>query len=60
VPELFIEIGIGLFGNFSWFPITKDQFIMLKEGNVCDNDEIFKITGIKKENFKEYLKRYLK
>lgn len=60
VPELFIEMGIGLFGNFSWFPITKDQFIMLKEGNVCDNDEIFNITGVKKENFKEYLKRYLR
>ncbi len=60
VPEFFIEMGIGLFGSFSWFPITRDQFIMLKEGNVCDNDEIFKITGVEKKDFKEHLKSYLK
>lgn len=60
VPEFFIEMGIGLFGSFSWFPITKDQFIMLKEGNVCDNDEIFRITGVEKRDFKGYLRSYLK
>lgn len=60
VPEFFIEMGINLFGSFSWFPITRDQFIMLKEGNVCDNDEIFRITGVEKKDFKEHLKSYLK
>jgi len=60
IPEIFIEIGISLFGNFSWFPITKDQFIMLKEGNVCDSDEIFRITGVDQIDFKSYLKSYLK
>ncbi|HCW92160.1 MAG TPA: complex I NDUFA9 subunit family protein, partial [Flexistipes sinusarabici] len=47
------------FGGFSWFPITKDQFIMLKEGNVCTDDEAFEETSVKKRNMKELLKTYL-
>ncbi|MCX8085032.1 MAG: complex I NDUFA9 subunit family protein [Calditerrivibrio sp.] len=60
VPEVFVNIGASLFGSFPWFPITKDQFIMLKEGNVCNNDEIFKITGVTHLDFKDELKKYLK
>ncbi|MCA1926902.1 MAG: complex I NDUFA9 subunit family protein [Calditerrivibrio sp.] len=60
VPEFFVEVGITFFGNFSWFPITKDQFTMLKEGNVCDNSDIFNVTGVEKRDFKEVLRGYLK
>ncbi|MEF3254010.1 MAG: complex I NDUFA9 subunit family protein [Deferribacterales bacterium] len=60
VPEFFIDLGISIFGNYRWFPITRDQFIMLKEGNVCENREIFDITGVRLRDFKETLKGYLK
>ncbi|MEC9493319.1 complex I NDUFA9 subunit family protein [Flexistipes sp.] len=59
VPEAFVSTGIAVFGGFSWFPITKDQFIMLKEGNVCTDDEAFEETNVKKRNMKELLKTYL-
>lgn len=59
VPETLVSAGIAAFGSFSWFPITKDQFIMLKEGNVCADDEAFVETGVKKRNLKELLKTYL-
>jgi len=49
VPEIFVEVGIALFGGFSWFPITKDQFLMLKEGNICNENRIFEVTGVKDE-----------
>lgn len=59
VPESFVSAGIAVFGRFSWFPITKDQFIMLKEGNVCDNDEAFRETGVEQKNIQSILKTYL-
>lgn len=60
IPEFLVEFGISCFGSFSWFPITRDQFTMLKEGNVCDNSDIFDITGVSKKDFKEVLRGYLK
>lgn len=60
VPEVFVEIGIALFGKFSWFPITKDQFLMLKEGNTCNDKKIFEITGVKMRDFKQTLAGYLR
>jgi len=59
VPEAFVTAGITVFGGFSWFPITKDQFIMLKGGNVCADDEAFEETNVKKRNMKELLETYL-
>jgi len=59
VPEIFIKMGIGMFGKTSWFPITKDQFIMLTEGNACDNREIFDILNIESQDFEKVIS-YLK
>jgi NADH dehydrogenase len=59
VPEAFVSAGIAVFGGFSWFPITKDQFIMLKEGNVCDSDEVFRDTGVEQRSMESVLRTYL-
>lgn len=60
VPEIFIKSGIALLGKTDWFPITKDQFIMLTEGNVCPDAEPFRILGVEQHPLKESVSSYLK
>ncbi|MGA1862939.1 complex I NDUFA9 subunit family protein [Deferribacter thermophilus] len=60
IPEFIINIMIMLFGKFQWFPLTRDQFEMLREGNTCENMDIYEILGIKPKNLKEVLITYLK
>lgn len=60
VPESFVDAGIAVFGSFSWFPLTKDQFQMLKEGNICNNDDVFNDSGVEKRDIEAVLKSYLK
>lgn len=59
VPEFAISTGISLFGKTDWFPITRDQFIMLTEGNICSHDDAFRILNINRANFKEKIGSYL-
>tara|TARA_Y100000588_G_scaffold185113_1_gene198997 strand:+ start:766 stop:1677 length:912 start_codon:yes stop_codon:yes gene_type:complete len=40
-----------LFDRFSWFPVTRDQLIMLSTGNVCDSSKYFAQYGIKEISF---------
>jgi NADH dehydrogenase len=60
VPEVFIRAAIGMFGKTDWFPITKDQFIMLTEGNVCADDSAFKVLGVERHKLEETVRSYLK
>jgi len=60
VPEIFIKTAIGMFGKAEWFPITKDQFIMLKEGNVCSDDSAFRILGVERHRLEATVRSYLK
>jgi NADH dehydrogenase len=59
VPEFAVSMGICIFGKTDWFPITRDQFIMLTEGNVCDNHDAFKILKVDRANFFEKIDSYL-
>ncbi|ADD69207.1 NAD-dependent epimerase/dehydratase [Denitrovibrio acetiphilus DSM 12809] len=59
VPEFAIKTGISLFGKANWFPITKDQFIMLTEGNTCSSDDAFKILKVERSDFYEKISSYL-
>jgi NADH dehydrogenase len=59
VPEFAISLGISLLGKTDWFPITRDQFIMLTEGNTCDTNDAFKILKIKRSDFFEKIDSYL-
>ena len=45
-PAIFIKIATTLLGGLS--PISKEQLMMLMEGNVCDSKEVFKIFEIDK------------
>ena len=59
VPEFAVKAGIALFGRTNWFPITKDQFIMLTEGNVCSTDDAFRILKVDRCNFFSKIDSYL-
>ncbi|MGB5831798.1 MAG: NAD(P)H-binding protein [Thiohalocapsa sp.] len=37
-PAMFIAPVAGVMGRFSWFPVTKDQLVMLLSGNTCTDD----------------------
>ena len=41
-----IKMFASILDRFRFFPISKDQLIMLLEGNVCDSEEIFKLFKI--------------
>ncbi len=59
VPEGLISLAISLFGGFSFFPITRDQFIMLKEGNTCTETFAFSELGIEQRDFPAEIKKYI-
>jgi len=59
VPEFAISLGISLLGKADWFPITRDQFIMLTEGNTCTSDDAYKILKVDRCDFAEKIKIYL-
>jgi len=59
VPEFAISMGISIFGGTSWFPITRDQFIMLTEGNICDHDDAFNVLKVDRESFFDKIDSYL-
>lgn len=59
VPEFAISLGISLLGKTDWFPITRDQFIMLTEGNICETDDAFKVLGVDRGDFFEKISSYL-
>ncbi|QAR32061.1 NAD-dependent epimerase/dehydratase family protein [Geovibrio thiophilus] len=59
VPEAVISLAISLFGGFTFFPVTRDQFIMLKEGNTCAETFAFTELGIQQRNFADEIKKYI-
>ena len=48
-----------LLDRFSWFPISRDQIIMLLEGITCESAQIFKRYNIKPIAFKSENLSYL-
>jgi nucleoside-diphosphate-sugar epimerase len=38
VPIFLIKFMAGIFDRFRWFPISRDQIIMLEQGNVCSSN----------------------
>jgi len=59
VPEFAISMGISMFGKSDWFPITRDQFIMLTEGNTCECNDATKILKVDLCDFFEKIDSYL-
>ena len=59
VPALFV-ITIALFlDRFEWFPISRDQIVMLLESNTCNSNAIFKRYNINPIKFESKNLNYL-
>ena len=56
-PAFIIKIMASLLGNL--LPISKDQIVMLMEGNTCDSKEVFKLFKIEPIIFNEKNLSYL-
>ncbi len=59
IPAFIMSFMAELFDWLPSFPITKEQIIMLLEGNVCDERPFFEHFGMKPIGFKEGISRYL-
>jgi NADH dehydrogenase len=46
VPALPVKLTATVLESFPAFPLTRDQLVMLLEGNTCDADEVFSAYGI--------------
>ena len=51
VPISGIKLAAFFFDRFTWFPITRDQLLMLSSGNVCDSTKYFVEYGIDEISF---------
>lgn len=46
MPVWPLRLAAGLFGGFSWFPVTADQISMLLAGNTCDPSSFYRDFGL--------------
>ena len=58
-PAVGVYMMALLLDRFSWFRISRDQIIMLLEGNTCESAQIFKRYNIKPIAFKSENLSYL-
>jgi uncharacterized protein YbjT (DUF2867 family) len=57
-PVMFIAPVAGLMDRFSWFPVTRDQLIMLLAGNTCADDGFARL-GLTPQPFDQVSLSYL-
>ena len=60
VPFIAIKFLASIFDRFSWFPVTKDQLIMLSDGNSCNSEKYFSEFDINEIPFSIKELRYLR
>ena len=46
-PVFPVKMLASIFDRFDWFPISREQLIMLLEGNICDGTIAFDLFEIK-------------
>ena len=51
VPISLIKLIAFFLDRFSWFPVTRDQLIMLEHGNMCESSKYFVEYGIDEISF---------
>jgi uncharacterized protein YbjT (DUF2867 family) len=58
-PAMFIAPVAGLLDRFSWFPVTRDQLLMLLAGNTCTEDGFARL-GLTARRFDQESLGYLR
>jgi NADH dehydrogenase len=59
-PVMLIAPVAALLGRFSWFPVTRDQLVMLLAGNTCDTDDGLRRLDIAPTRFDDEALGYLR
>ena len=59
-PAIFIAMIALVLDRYEWFPISREQIIMLLEGNTCESNAIFKRYNINPVKFESSNLDYLK
>ncbi len=59
VPVWWMRFLATLFDQFPWFPLTREQLIMLGKDNVCDPALFIKTFSIQLTRFEEGIREYL-
>ncbi|MFC1551550.1 NAD(P)H-binding protein [Candidatus Latescibacterota bacterium] len=59
VPAIAIRFAASILDRYGWFPITRDQLVMLLEGNVCKNGCVFERFNIEPTPFNVHSLGYL-
>ncbi|SEB04286.1 NADH dehydrogenase [Thiothrix caldifontis] len=50
-PAEILKVVAGLLDKQAWFPITRDQIVMLLEGNTCSDMSAWQLFGIQPKRF---------
>ncbi|MFC1541733.1 NAD(P)H-binding protein [Candidatus Latescibacterota bacterium] len=59
VPAIAIRLAASIFDRYSWFPISRDQLVMLLEGNLCKTSGVFEQFNIDPTPFNLHSLGYL-
>jgi uncharacterized protein YbjT (DUF2867 family) len=59
-PIWMLRLMAALFGRFSWFPVTKDQIIMLLEESYTEDKSYFEFFGITPKSFSQALEEFIR
>jgi hypothetical protein len=60
VPASMVKLTAAMFEGFEMFPLSRDQLIMLLEGNTCDSAVVFDDFAIEPIPFNEETLAYLR
>jgi NADH dehydrogenase len=55
VPAWALKPVVGVMQRYPWFPLTRDQLLMLNENNTCEVDHFVKTFRIEPTSFREAL-----
>jgi NADH dehydrogenase len=50
-PAEILKVVAGVLDKQAWFPITRDQIVMLLEGNTCADTSAWQTFGIQPKRF---------
>ena len=56
IPARPIRLLATLMDRFIWFPITREQLVMLEEGNICKDDRFYSLAGMPPREVDDVLK----
>ncbi len=57
LPDGPLKFMARLLDRFPWFPVTREQLVMLEEGSVCRDSRFYSVSGVIPRDVEEVLKK---